>query len=59
MHWRNETDIKNVRGKPEGDHLGESGTDERVIIKYILKKLYFGLWAGLWWLRTGTSGGIW
>jgi hypothetical protein len=41
----------------EGDHLGDSGVDVRIILKCIFKKSD-GAWTGLSWLRIGTVGGL-
>jgi hypothetical protein len=37
--------------------LGYPGIDERIILKWIVKK-WDGAWAGLSWLRMGTGGGL-
>jgi hypothetical protein len=39
----------------EGDHLGDTGVDGRITLKWILKK-WDGAWTGLSWLRIGTGG---
>jgi hypothetical protein len=41
----------------EGDHLGDPGIDERIILKWIFKT-WNGTWTGLSWLRIGTGGGL-
>ena len=40
------------------DHLEDSGMDERIILKCILKKWGGKAWNGLIWLRIGTGGGL-
>jgi hypothetical protein len=40
----------------DGDHLGDSGIDESIILKWLLKK-WGGAWTGLSWLRIGTGAG--
>jgi hypothetical protein len=44
-------------GKLEGDHLGGSGVDGRIILRWILRKWHVGVWTGSSWLRIGTGGG--
>jgi hypothetical protein len=46
-----------VRKVRERDHLGDPGVDERVIIRWIVRKWDVGLWTGSSWLRIGTGGG--
>jgi hypothetical protein len=41
----------------EGDHLGDTGVDGRIILKCIFKK-WGGAWTELYWLRIGTGGGL-
>jgi hypothetical protein len=46
-------------GRREGrNHLKDPGTDGRISLKWICKKLDVGSWTGLIWLRIGTSGGL-
>jgi len=42
----------------ERDHLENTGVDERVVIKWILRKSVEKTWIGLIWLRLGTVGEI-
>ena len=45
-------------GKPEErDHLGDPGVDERIILRWIIRKQDVGVWTGLSWLRISTCGG--
>jgi len=45
-------------GKPEGkNHLGETGVDGRIILRWISRKWHVGAWTGSSWLRIGTGGG--
>ena len=41
----------------ERDHLGDSGIDGRVILRWIVRKWDVGVWTGLIWLRIATDGG--
>jgi hypothetical protein len=41
----------------EGDHLGDPGVDERIMLKFIFKK-WDRAWTGLSWLRIRTAGGL-
>jgi hypothetical protein len=45
-------------GNPsEGGHCEDAGVDGRIMLKLTLKVYTGRVWAGLMWLRTGTSGG--
>jgi hypothetical protein len=44
-------------GKPERGHLGDPGTDERIILRWILMKWDVEVRTGSSWLRIGTGGG--
>ena len=45
-------------GKPEGkNHFGDPGVDGRIILRWIFRKWYVGVWTGSSWLRIGTGGG--
>jgi len=41
----------------ERDHWGEVGVDVRIILRWIFRKWYVGLWTGSSWLRIWTGGG--
>jgi len=46
-------------GKPEGKtELQETDVDGRIILRWIFRKWYVGLWNGPNWLRIGTGGGL-
>jgi len=40
----------------ERDHWGDPGEDGRIILKWIIRKWYVGVWTGSSWLRIGTGG---
>jgi len=40
----------------ERDHLGDSGLDGRIILRWIFKEWGVGIWIGSSWLRIGTDG---
>jgi hypothetical protein len=42
----------------EGDHLGDPGIDERIILKLIFRKWDGWAWTRFSWLRIGTVGGL-
>ena len=44
----------NVR---EGDYLEDTGVDGKIILRWIFRKWYVGVWTGSNWLRVGTFGG--
>jgi hypothetical protein len=48
------TEFWNLR---EGDHWGDPGLDERIILRRIFGKWDVDVWTGLGWLRIGTGGG--
>ena len=43
--------------KPEGDHLGDKGINERIILRWMFRKWDVAVWTGSSWLRIGTGGG--
>jgi hypothetical protein len=45
-------------GKPEGKRPpGRPRLDGRIILRWIFRKWYVGIWTGSSWLRIGTGGG--
>jgi hypothetical protein len=40
------------------DYLENLGVDERIILKWIYRKLFVSAWTGLIWLRIDTNGGM-
>jgi hypothetical protein len=40
----------------ERDHLGDIGIDGRIILGWIFRNWYVGLWTGLGWLRIEFGG---
>jgi len=41
----------------ERDHFGDPGVEGRIIVKWIFRKWYLGVWTGSSWLRIGTGCG--
>jgi hypothetical protein len=41
----------------EREHLEDPGIDEKIILRWILRKWNVRAWTGSIWLRIGTSGG--
>ena len=41
----------------ERGHLGDSGVDGRIILRWIFRKWDVGVWTGSSWLRIGRGGG--
>jgi len=41
----------------EGDHWGDLGKDERIILERISRRWDLGIWIGLGWPRIETGGG--
>jgi hypothetical protein len=41
----------------ESDHLEDSDVGRRIIVKWIFRKWYVGVWTGSIWLKIGTGGG--
>jgi len=42
----------------ERDHLGDTGEDGRIILRWIFRKWDVGVGTGSSWLRMGTVGGL-
>ena len=42
----------------ERDHLGDTGVDERIILRWIFRKWGVGVWTGSSWLRIETGGSL-
>jgi hypothetical protein len=57
MHERDEMHTKFWSEKLKGiDCLENVGTDERIILEWILEKEVGMVWTGFIWIRAGTSG---
>ena len=41
----------------ERDHLGDTGVDGRIILRWISRKFDVGVWTVSSWLRIGIGGG--
>jgi len=41
----------------ERDHLGDTGVDGRIILRWIFRKWDVEVWTGSSWLSIGTGGG--
>jgi len=41
----------------EGDHWGDPGVDEWIILGWISRRWDVGIWTGLGWPRIETGGG--
>jgi hypothetical protein len=41
----------------EGDRWGDPGADGRIILRWISRKWFVGVWTRLSWLRIGIGGG--
>jgi hypothetical protein len=44
--------LESLKGR---DHSENLGVDERIILKWILRKLCGSVWIGFVWLRIGTG----
>jgi len=40
----------------ERDQWGDTGADEKIILKWVFRKWDVGIWTGSSWLRIGTGG---
>jgi len=47
--------VEKLEGK---SHLEDPGGDGRIILRWIFRKWYVGVWTGLNWLRIGTGGRV-
>ena len=39
------------------DHMGDTGVDGRIILRWNFRKWHVGVWTGLSWLTVETGGG--
>jgi len=39
------------------EHLVDPVVDGRIILRWVFRKCYVGVWTGLIWLKIGTDGG--
>ena len=39
------------------DHRGDKGADGKIILRWIFRKWYVGIWTGSSWLRVGRARG--
>jgi hypothetical protein len=46
-----------VKTARERDQLGDPGVSGRIILSWIFRNWYVGVWTGSSWLRIGTGGG--
>jgi hypothetical protein len=59
MNWGDKKRIKILIGRLKGrPHFGESRVDIRLMLRRILRRHVGRGWAGLIWLRIGTSSGL-
>jgi len=45
------------RNLRERDHFGDPGLDGMVVLRWIFRNWFVGVWTGSSWLRIGTDGG--
>ena len=43
----------------ERGHLGDTGVDGRIILRWVIRKMNVEVWTGSSFLGIGTSGGHW
>ena len=46
-----------VVNRREGDYWGDLGIDGLIILRWISRRCFVGVWTGLGWLRMETGGG--